>query len=94
MTHYGFFFFFFSLDDVERHQGRGPLDPHLRSKPQIDNPTHQNCISGNPGELLVGIKPRTSGSTAHPKPPTTMLHPNGWSIKVLLTQQYDKAIQN
>ena len=35
-------------------------------------------VKSNLEELLVGIKPRMSGSTAHPKPPTTRLHLDKW----------------
>ena len=55
----------------------GCFRPHLwGSKPLIHDSTHQICVSGNTRELLVGIKPRMSWSTTHPKPPTTTLHPN------------------
>ena len=59
-------------------KAEGPLDPPLRSKSQIHDLTCQNLVLDNPGELLVGIEPNMSGPTAHPKPPTTRLHPAGY----------------
>ena len=59
---------------MEPCQGLGPLNPPLWSKPQIHDPIRQNCVLGNLGELLVGIKLRMFGSIAHPKSPTTKLH--------------------
>ena len=55
----------------------GPLGLIPRSKPWMLDLAHQNCVSGNPGELLLGIEPRISGSTAYPKPLNTSLHPDG-----------------
>ena len=52
---------------------QGPLDPPLRSKPPIHDPTRQNHVLSNPWELLVGIESKMSRSTVHPKPPTTRL---------------------
>lgn len=40
------------------------------------DPTRQNCITSYPRELLVGMEPKMSESTAHPQPPTIRLHPN------------------
>ena len=59
-----------------------PLDPPLGSKPQIHDRTHQNRVLGNPGKLLMGIEPNMFNSTAHHKPPTTRLYPEG--VKVVL----------
>ena len=62
---------------MEPHQGeQDPLDPPLESKPQIQDPTCQNHVSGYPGRLLKGIETRMSGSKAHLKPPITRLHPD------------------
>ena len=38
------------------------------------------------GKLLVGIKHKMFGSTAHPKPPTTRLHPDGHLNHKILQQ--------
>ena len=43
------------------------------------NPTHQNHVSRNPRELLLGIEPKMSGSSVHPKPPTTRVQPNEYA---------------
>jgi hypothetical protein len=47
----------------------------------LDKETHQGWALQTVNrviqrELLVGIKPRMSESTGHPKPPTTRLHPD------------------
>ena len=48
---------------MEPHQGNGPLDSPLGSKPQMHDPTRQNRVSGNLGELLLGIELTMSRST-------------------------------
>lgn len=58
----------------------GHLGPTPGSKPQIHDPIRQNRVLGNPGELLLGIKPKKFGSIAHPKPPIMRLHPDGLFI--------------
>ena len=40
------------------------------------------CIT-NLGELLEWIEPKISRPTAHPKPPTTKLHLDGFLIKLV-----------
>jgi hypothetical protein len=47
-------FIFLFFYDEKPHQGRALLDPPLDSKPQIHDPTHQNCVSGNSREAFSG----------------------------------------
>ena len=71
-------FFFFMMWNLTK---AGCFSTHpWRKKPRIHNPSRQNHVSGNPGELLVGIGPRMSGSPAHPKPPTTRLYCDGFDF--------------
>ena len=75
---------FFKTRNLPR---QGPLDPPLRSKPWIHDPTHQNRVSGNLGELLLGIDPKMPGSIAHPKPPTTRLHRSLRAYYIMISAQ-------
>ena len=68
------FFFFLMMWKLTK---AGPLYPLLGSEPQMHNPTCQNLVLGNPGELQIGLEPKMSGSTNLPKPPTTRLYPDG-----------------
>ena len=62
-----FFFFLVMMWDLKKV---GPWNSPLKSKPQIPNPTHHNCVSSNPKDFFLWrFKPRMFGSTAHPSLP-------------------------
>ena len=70
-------FFFFK---EKTHQGKA-----LRTYPWIVNlryttPPIRTVYWVIQGKLLVGIEARMSESTAHPKPPTTRLHPDAYVL--------------
>ena len=44
-----------------------------------------------PGGTLLGIKPRMSGSTVHPKPPNTRLHLDRLDKGIILQRERDKT---
>ena len=79
---YNFFYFLLLFFDVESHQGRA-----LWTQPWGVN--YRNT-SLHP---LVRIEPRMSGSTAHPKLPTTRRHPNGFLYNALFTKEKKRYMQ-
>ena len=62
----------------------GLFGPSLKSKPQIHNPIRHNHVSSNSRKFLMEIEPRISGSTTHPKPPTTRQHLDGSHVRIIV----------
>lgn len=61
-----------------------PFGPSLRSKPQIHDLICHNHVSSNLGKFLVEIEHKISGSTTHPKPPTSRQHLDGSHVRIII----------